>query len=399
MPWPFLRWTALCRYQCALALALLLSSCFLFPEKKDGKKGSGASTGLIIREGIYFDRLGDGDTARLQFKTTRPAVCELSFYSREAGGTPTKEKPEVISCSGQDRARQEFTEQLTGLRADTLYDVVISAWELSNGKAKSESVLVRESSGNPNAVATGGKSELFKELFVARFDLPLRTAEVHRTVLESPIDVAGIKSRLTRKVGCQQGAPPPPAAFREAHKDLSLTNLATRDLASGTAQPHPNSPGRVQLTYGSLNDGVDKWTLLYQLNGKDVAVPIRPISRLINVEMESASVLSLDQGGLSSSPDTLKLDAKKPLKISWTTGSNLLELSYVAVQIGRPENDKLIYCLFPAVQRTASIDSKLLQTLEDGPHIVQVELASNQIWVKDGWLATLYDWRSAQIEK
>ena len=153
------------------------------------------------------------------------------------------------------------------------------------------------------------------------------------------------------------------------------------------------------MTYPSLNEGAEKWTLSYQLNNKDISVPVRPLSRILNMEMESTEIINFDAPQLAEAVDPLKIDPTKPLKISWTTANNLLELSYVTVQIGRPDYDKSIYCVFPADKRSGEVEPKLLQGLDEGKHVLLAELSSNQVWVKDGWLVTTYDWRSGRIEK
>jgi hypothetical protein len=156
----------------------------------------------------------------------------------------------------------------------------------------------------------------------------------------------------------------------------------------------------LQLAYTAVNSGMNQWSLLYlSANKKDVLVPVQPISQILNVEMESASITNFDPPQLGKAAELFKIDASKPLKFAWTTGNNLLDLSYLTVQIGRPDNDKSIYCVFAASKGTAVIEPALLQNLDDGDQVVLVELASNQLWVKDGWLLTVYDWRSGRIEK
>ena len=145
---------------------------------------------------------------------------------------------------------------------------------------------------------------------------------------------------------------------------------------------------------------MNQWSLLYKAsNNRDILVPVQPMSQIVNVEMESANITNFDSPQLAKAADLFKIDATKPLKFSWTTGNNLLDLSYMTVQIGRPDYDKAIYCVFEANKGGGRVDPSLLQNLDDGDQVVMVELASNQLWVKDGWILTVYDWRSGRIEK
>ncbi len=385
-----------------LAFALILplaSGCFLKPKKKSGKKSSGAS-GLIQRDSIFMDRIGDGDSARLTFKTGSAAQCEMAFYSQEANGTPTKEAPTVVPCAKAE-AHNEFVEELPGLKTDTLYYVLLTAWYGDASKEDGETITIKETPNNSSIITPGGEGSdgLFRDLLVARLDVPLGVAEIHRHSLPEPADVASIKTKLTRTLGCQQGVPQKDAPFREAAADVVIQKLVTRDFAAGSAAAHPEYPGRLQLSYPSMNEGVAKWSLLYQLNGKDIQVPIRPVRTIVNMEMESAEIINFEKPQLAEAVDPLKIDPTKPLKFSWTTENQPQETAYMTIQIGRPEYEKAIYCVFPADKLSGEIEPKLLQNLDDGKQVVLAEMASNQLWVKDGWLVTVYDWRSGRIEK
>jgi len=394
---------------CAL-LAAALPGCFLKPKKKDGKKNSSAAAGLINREGIVFDRIGDGDVGRFAFKTLRPAICELSLYTKDGVNEPTAQKPKIVPCSNRTEAKADFVERLEGLRTDSLYFVKILAWEPGGSKEAGDVQVVEEPSGatptppspgaSPSPPSTVQPDGKYTSIYVARLDVPLKAAEVHRHQLPEATELAAIKTKLNRQTGCVTGAPPKTAPFREAAKDLGIKGLTTRDFAAGTAVPHPfYANERVTFTYRGVNDGLDKWTLIYASGNADKLITARPIAKIANMEMESAEVYAFEAPQLAEAVDPLKLDLTKPLKVSWTTGSSLLEQSYMTVQIGRPDYEKSIYCVFEAKKLTASIDAKLLAGLEEGRHVVLVELASNQFWAKDGWLVTSYDWRSGRIER
>jgi len=376
----------------------VLPSCFLKPGKKSDKHAA-STDGIIARDSIFMDRIGDGDVARIKFTTRSNAICEMAYFAQQAGVEPTKDAPKTVPCSSQDKGQTDFTEELPGLRTDTLYFVQIKAWDPGGSKDHADSVMVKEAA-NPSSISTNGSTDgLIHGLFVARFDIPLRVAEVHHNVLKTPLSIDDVKAQLTRQTGCRQGVPDSTAPFRDADKDIALKNLATRDFAAGTAGPHLDYPERLQISYGGLNDGVDKWTLMYQLNGTDASVPIAPIGRIQNMDMTSTDTKAFDAPQLADPVDSLKIDPTKPLKFGWTTNGKLLDLSYMTVQIGRPDYDKSIYCVFPANAGSATVDPKLLQALDAGKHVVLAELTTTELWVKDGWLSTVYDWRSGRIEK
>lgn len=386
-----------------VALLVFAQSCFLLPKKKSGNGGPATTTtGLIVKDGMLVDRTGDGDSLRLNFHTTRPAACELSVSSQDANGTPSKDKPLVVACSLPTQGRTEITEKIDGLKTDQLYDIMILAWDFGGNKAAGESVLVKEQANTATTVTPGtGTQEngKVKDLIVARFDIPLHTAEVHHNELTEALDMTAIKGKLTRTAGCQVGVPDKNAPFRDAAKDVTIRNLATKDFAAGTAGAHKDYPERLTLNYAGLNEGLDRWSLLYKVNAKDFMITASPISRILNMEMSSTAAQAFQPAQLAEANDALTIDPTKPLKLSWTTGNNLLELSYVTVQIGRPEDPKAIYCIFPADKRAGEIDAALLQGLEAGKYVVLAELTTNQLFAKEGWLVSIYDWRSGRIEK
>lgn len=394
------RYRLACLGVVCLALVAVTSSCFLKPKKKKAVRNLGGASGLIITSendvrAIFLDRIGNGDTARLQFKTSQPAFCELAFYTQDPTIEPKKDAPKVQACLGND-ARLEFVEKLEGLRTDVLYEIAITAWTAGSDKAHGETITVRESATTPGV--DGDDDGKIKELMVARFNIPLMVAEVHRHTLAEAGSMSAIRAKLAREAGCRVGVPTDAAPFRDANPDVGIKGLLTRDFAAGSATAHPDQPGRLQLTFPSLNDGPDKWTLLYQLGDKDVSVPARPMARILNMEMESAAITAFDKPQLLEAEDPLVIDKTRPLKFAWTTG-NLLDQTYLTVTIGRPDDDHAVYCVFPAEKKSGVIEPALLEQLNDGRHVVLAELNTNQMWAKDGWLVSVYDWRAGRIEK
>jgi hypothetical protein len=376
-----------------IAIAVTMSGCNLLkPKKKSGAASGGPS--YIDRTSILIDRSDDGSTAFVRWKTKKVVLCELSFYSQEDGGEPTKAAPTVQACANAE-PKNDFVESLKGVRADTLYYVVISVWPKGSTKEKGESLTVRET---PNNNVVGGGDGKFQDLLVARFNIPLRLAEFHRHAFGAATEIKTIKTKLVRKLGCAQGKTPKDGPFREADKDIQISGLATRDFAAGNAVKHPDFAERLQTAYASLNDGAEKWTLTYERGGGDVSVPVKPISRILNLEMESSEIVAFDEGQLAEAADPLAVDTSKPLKFAWTTGT-LLESSYLTVQIGRPDYDNAIYCVFDAAKKRGEVPAAMLEKLDDGRHVVLAELSTNQLWVKDGWLINNFDWRSGRIEK
>jgi hypothetical protein len=366
---------------------------------KKSSRTRGASQ-LIDRDSIYLDRIAEGAAGRLQFKTSRAAICELAFYSQEPNGTPTKEAPVRLPCSSPDKPRQEFTERLENLSLNTLYFVVISAWDPSTDKRLADTVTVREGPGNgstkdPNSSPDGN----LREIYVGRIDLPLKVAEFHRHSLAKPTSLADLKQTLLRQEGCVIGVPNNLVPFRDAASSIGLSNLASRDLASGSAVPHKDYPERLTMQFGSINQGMDKWSLLYQANGRDMLVPARPIAAFASVVMSSGQTYNFENPQLTDSSDPYRIDPGQPLKFSWTSSSQLTSASYVTVQIGRANFPRSIFCTFAAEKKFGTIDPQVLGNLPSDKYVISVAMVTNLFLARENWLITAQDWRSGRVEK
>jgi hypothetical protein len=379
-------------------ISMFLPGCFLKPKKKSSKKA--AVNELVDKGSIFMDRVGDGDSALLQFKTYRTAKCKLEFYSQDSSSTPTREKPETVECVNQDAGKVEFAEKIPGLSTDNLYFVVIFVWDSGADEATAQRLTIKETANTDTVITDGGEDLSITTVNVARLNVPLKVGEFHRYKFDTPIDLSGLKQSLNMTTGCIVGVPTEAPTLSKSNIDMPIANLATRDFAAGTAGKHPEYPGRLQVNYSGVNELMEKWTLLYTEDGKDHSITARPVSRIINLEMQSSETgMAFGEPQLAEAADPLKIAAQQPLKLTWTVGSTLLENTFMTVQIGRSEDPKAIYCAFPASKRSAEVPASLLAGLEEGRHVVLVEMIANQIWLKDSWVIMTYDWRSGRIEK
>ena len=381
----------------ALVALPLITACHLVKTRISDQRPA-AQNSALLNKSIFIDRIGNGDTAKVQFKTTANALCRISIYSQDPSKSPNEANPMVVPCSDPDQPRQIFLERITGLRQDTLYYLNIYTWIPPQTEKEAVPLKVRETADIPSMI-NGDANATFRDLLVARLDIPLMTAEVFHHKSSEPIAAATVKTQLMQPMGCHQGLPNLPTNFRSADPDVGIQNLSTRDFAASNARPHPEHQGRLQLIYPTRNNGMNQWTLIYQSGGKDVSIPIQPINQLVSFEMESATITSFETPQLVRSPDTAILDPGKPVKFSWTVANTLLDPSYLIIQIGNLQSPNSVYCVFNANSGNGTIDANFVQGLEDGPQNLQVRLITNQLWVKDGWLITITDWRSGRVSK
>jgi hypothetical protein len=153
------------------------------------------------------------------------------------------------------------------------------------------------------------------------------------------------------------------------------------------------------MQFSSINLGMDKWSLLYQANGRDMLVPARPIAAFASVVMSSGQTYNFDTPQLAESSDPFRIDPGQPLRFSWTSSSQLTSSSYVTVQIGRANFPRAIFCTFAAEKKFGAIDPQLLTNLPTDKYVISVALVTNLFLARENWVITAQDWRSGRLEK
>jgi hypothetical protein len=379
-----------------LALVLSTSSCFLNKDK-DSKKGGGGGS-EFIKTSIFFDRIGEGDTARLKFKLKKGAYCRLELYSQEKGVEPTIKTPKKVPCSNEGDKKKEFVEVIKELRTDTLYFVKIELLSKPDKEKAYMHITVKESGGASDSRDKDGK---YKEMFVARLNQPLRTAEFHRHVFKSASSTEKIKQSITRKIGCKAGISKTAGTFSKPDKKFELNNFATTNYGSGKAAAHTDSKGTKRVEFKALNKGIDRWSFLYDKDGADYEVKALPGNTIETIELKSGNTLTFEDPKLeeNSEQEPLDVNGGQPFSLEWETDRKLSTTNptYMILQIGISGSNNSMTCIFDAKKGRGEIPSNLISELPSGTYDVLVELESSQIWAKDGWLVTAYDWRSAQI--
>lgn len=380
-----------------LSIGLLASGCFLKPKKKSGGTGNNARFS-VINDDIFMNRIGDGTSARIRFQTSEKVFCELAHYSQEEGGLPSKEDPTITGCPNEE-ARDDFILRLDNLATDTLYWVKITVFKDKETRSPSESVIVQEGMTSDPDVPPAGGPVSYKNIFVARINVPLKTSEVHRHKLPESKSLAQIKESLNREIGCQAGFPSASGPFRDPQNDILLNSLATTSFAADKAETHPDYKGVRRLEYAGLNPGLDQWKFLYQLDSKDTEVKARSGNLIQSVEIDSTESALLPEPQLADAVDALVIDGSAQLTVKWETDANLLSSSFMQVYIGRPGNPNSVYCVFPAKDKRGVVPETYISKLEKTKHVILTLLESNQFLASDGWFASTYDWRSGRIEK
>ena len=225
-----------------------MTAC-LIKNKKNNDGRTGAS-GVFDIQSFIITRTSGKTAAVVQFNTARPLVCAMDIYSQDPNQEPKQQNPMKYNCPGTAPAAT-FKETIPGLSPNILYFYRIFAWDAGTTRDKAEVIVVRELPSNSvdTLVDPDGK---FREVFVSRIDLPLKTDEVHRHLLAGATSPQDLRTSVSRPFGCKAGELPPVANMGVADSELRISSIATRGFASASAQPHLNYPERAKLAFSSF---------------------------------------------------------------------------------------------------------------------------------------------------
>ncbi len=348
----------------------------------------------IIPSEVAFTRLGDGNSVQIQFSTQEDALCELFYYSQDPSGLPSESAPVRSPCSGGETPRTEFNETLTGIQAETVYNFGIFVWTPAGTKEKGEVLLIRESTGDSGAVRN--RAGEYEEIMVARFNAPLRTAEIQMAHLDPPLSASAIVGRSNANLGCGPALDDLTWTTRSASGKGGLASLAMRGFATGEAT---EKDSRLIAVFNALQFGNPEWEWTYRTPVREnVLVKIRPPARLTAVEVSQRTRTSLPEVKLSDAEAVIPLDPGFPLSIAWQWES-LPANAFVHLRIGRTGETGALRCAFDPKAGRASIDPVFLSGLQPGKQSLVLELESLVFQATTGWFVRSIDWRSIKLEK
>lgn len=348
---------------------------------------------ILLPDSTRFERLGDGTSAQLRFKTTEPVRCELFYYAQDPTQQPTKEAPEKAKCGGAE-AKSDFNETILKLREDVLYNVGVYVWPADGAEAKGEALVIRERFSSGGAVRSPDGN--FESILMARFNVQLGAIAVHRVQLEPPLPVSEITGKIVPQTGCGPSLAGPSWLTRSTAATVGIDALAFRGYATANAT---SSGNRLLASFESIQFGNPEWEWTYQTRDQgSVLVKIRTPGRLTGVELASAANGALIETDLSKGISSTQLNSQRPLIIRWQW-ENLPDKAFVKVRIGKPGSAGSIFCVFPAKAGQGEIDSFRVSGLQNGVQAMTVELESLSFQAFNGWLARSVDWRTINLEK
>lgn len=347
---------------------------------------------IINPDEVSVERLGDGASAQIRFSTLEDAFCEVFYFAQDPSGTPTESSPARISCTGAPKS--EFSETVTGIKAESVYNFGIFAWTAAGTKEKGEVLLVKEKPDSSGA--TRNKDGSFSEILFARFNLPLRTVEVQKARLDPPLGPQAILAKAGAELGCRPALDEVSGIGRAVTGKGGLSSMAMRGFATGEAVEHES---RLTAVFNALQFGNPEWEWTYRTTERDnVLVKIRPPARLTAVEVSQRTRTGLAEVKLSDAEASIQLDPAYPLTVAWQW-DNLPSTAFVHVRLGKGGEIGSLDCVFDPKAGRAAIDPSGFSGLASGRHSLVIELESLVFHGTSGWLTRSVDWRSIKLEK
>ena len=376
-----------------LAVCLTFSACKLLGTQKN-TVNQRTTYKIINPDEVVIDRLGDGTSAQIRFTTQEDALCELFYYSQDPAETPSESAPVRVACSGAETARAEFNETVAGIKSESIYNFGIFVWTVAGTKEQGEVLVVRERVNGSGAIRN--RAGAYEQILLARFNVPLRTAEIQKARLDPPMTAQSMLGRSGANLGCGPSLDEQSWMSRATVGKGGLSGLAMRGFAFADAT---ETESRLLASFNALQFGNPEWEWTYQTpEQNNVLVKIRPPGRLTSVEVSQRTRTALAEVKLSDAEASISLDTGYPLTVFWQW-DNVPATSFVHVWIGKSGETGSVHCAFDPKSGRGSLTPETFSGLPPGKHSLVIELESIVFHAASGWLERAVDWRSLKLEK
>ncbi len=356
------------------------------------RSNKNAATSFILPYGAAIERTSSYQAMVVRFKTRSPGRCELKVWAVSGAASPAKDNPLLQACVVTS-SRQEFYEIVQDIDPKGVYAVEIAAWPETADIASAERLIISE-----QKVGDDGN-----DLIAMRFDAPLRSAQIHRSVVASREERGKLVEATKPTLGCHEGyAAPSRDKLNSSDQNTKISKIAARGYASGQAAAHPQDPARQLIRFQTVQAG-DRWEWSFEFAGKSQVFYARQGAEFKSLEMVSTGKKNFYDPTLDVPDDPLALDIAKPLVFQWSA-DGITERSFVRVQIGPPGTSKPVTCWFDAAKGSGAVPADWLAKLPTGKNEVFVALETTQ-WQDAAnvagppWLLATYDWRLGLVSK
>ena len=241
-----------------LAVCLTFSACKLLGTQKN-TVNQRTTYKIINPDEVVIDRLGDGTSAQIRFTTQEDALCELFYYSQDPAETPSESAPVRVACSGAETARAEFNETVAGIKSESIYNFGIFVWTVAGTKEQGEVLVVRERVNGSGAIRN--RAGAYEQILLARFNVPLRTAEIQKARLDPPMTAQSMLGRSGANLGCGPSLDEQSWMSRATVGKGGLSGLAMRGFAFADAT---ETESRLLASFNALQFGNPEWEWTYQ---------------------------------------------------------------------------------------------------------------------------------------
>jgi hypothetical protein len=339
---------------------------------------------------VRLERTSSRTEVIVRFTTIIPVRCEFTFWAQKEGTTAPADA-EKQACSNIE-ATSEFNDIIRGIDPELLYYVAIEVWP-EEDRNNSERLLIAERS----------TANLSRDLFVARFNVPLRTTEIHRFHHDKEIDRPTVDLWTRAEGGCKTNTFAGPSNYSPAHDNLRISTISSNGFGTAKAVAHTENKNVMRMHPGSLQNG-ENWNWSTLIDGLPENLRIRAPLRLNSIRLVSEESLIIEDDPQLGVADrrVLKISKESPLRIEWQSDSSSLN-SQVRIQIGYNGQAQSQVCIAAAAAGHFEVNTEILSAIPKATYDITVSLLDSQYLVSDGslkskWLFQSHDWKLARIE-
>lgn len=308
-------------------------------------------------------------------------MTALSFRSSEATNCRvTVDNSYVYNCENQPQDKGYLNLANLGSLQEKEHAVVLEFWQEGQTVAEAD-----------RRTYTYHQAEEIDSNYSLRLDLPLKTAEVHRTTSISD---------LAETTGCQVSESVT-KVHEHSEQQPELAIFFTKGFADAKANPHRHNRKYLRLQYRKFSTD-DNWNYYYQDSEQESYFVVKPPAIFTEVTVNGGQGIVLTSN-LQGYRELGKLSAGNELAFAWKL-KNITDKMVLTISLVSDDKQVSARCLSDPKQQEIRLDKALLQKLPAGNYSLLVQVSSWQQVTVQGikntrWLVVGYDWRYARLEK
>lgn len=377
----------------ASALLGACSACNFNKKKNDDKNGANeTSASLFIKDKAFLERSSSLSEAIIRFETTEIVNCEIHFWLVSEGDEIPISERKIVACSGSAQ-NKNFSEVIANLSTSNLYMFELNAWSLTD--------VAKEQVSKLKIQETELKSENL--IYVARFNYPLRNAEIHQYDIKEGQKASEMLSKALKEFRCYQSQELKEEEWSKQSPQNSFTALTSRGYITANSEVNEKNTNIHRLYYSAIQENDSwEWSVKSALGTGQFLAESAPLIQRGSVTGSNKVDLETPQLTVAEK-NTVKASGNTDLTFALAISGSIKSNGFVKIQLGFPDNPNSKTCFFDPKKSPFVITSDKFSSLGKGKHDVLVSLVSRQIQQDiekklPPWIVESNDWRIARIE-